>query len=130
MSENGALVDLSAIRPTRIWNDVVARIVTGERITLAVVEIPPGGIVPEHRHPHEQLGVCLRGSATFRVGDRERRLTPGGTWRIPPNVPHQVVAGPAGAVCLDVFSPTRDDWTELAAAPRATPLWPPATGDS
>ncbi len=37
---------------------------------------------------------------------------PGDTWSIPGNVPHEVQVGPEGAVVIDVFVPTRDDWRE------------------
>jgi unsaturated pyranuronate lyase len=119
-----AMRELGSIRPTRIWSDVMARIVQGERVTMAVVELPPGGIVPEHRHPNEQLGLCLEGAVTFRVGDETRQLGPGGTWRILSDVPHEVEAGPAGAVVVDVFSPVRDDWGRLEPASEAPPRWP------
>ncbi|SEG65055.1 Cupin domain protein [Nonomuraea solani] len=116
------LTDLSAIAPTRIWKDVLARVVQGDRLTLAVVELPPGGVVPEHHHANEQLGLCLTGTLTFRVGDETRDLGPGGTWCIRADVPHEVTAGPDGAVVVEAFSPPRTDWTETA--PRETPHWP------
>ncbi|MFI6600729.1 cupin domain-containing protein [Nonomuraea sp. NPDC050536] len=115
---------LEDIQPTRIWNDVLARVVHGEKLTLSVVEIPPGGVVPEHHHPNEQLGLCLQGSLTFRVGDDRRELGPGGTWRILAEVPHEVEAGPHGAVVVEAFAPIRDDWNGLELAPHAPPRWP------
>lgn len=105
------LVDLRTIAPMEVWGEaVLARRVEGERITLAVIELAPGSVVPEHEHPHEQLGICIQGSLTFRVGGEERELGPGGTWRIGPGVLHRGTAGPEGAVVLDVFSPPRSDW--------------------
>ena len=84
---------------------------------------------PEHRHPNEQLGILLRGSMRFRIGDEERDLLPGGTWRILANVPHEVHVGPEGAVCIDVFSPPREDWRVLPdAEPRAI-VWPAGDAD-
>ena len=38
--------------------------------------------MPEHRHDNEQLGVLIRGSMRFRIGDETRDLTPGDTWRV------------------------------------------------
>ena len=110
--------------PQDIWNGVSVRAVHGDRITLGVVELEPGSIVPEHRHENEQLGMVLSGSVTFRVGDESRELGPGGTWCIAANAPHEVVAGPEGAVVIDVFAPRRDDWSRFEPqAPRA-PRWP------
>ena len=96
MSSN--LVDLADLPPIPVWEGVIARRVQGERLTLAVVELAPNAIVPEHRHPNEQNGLVIQGRVLFRCGDEERELGPGGTWRILGGVPHSVVAGPDGAV--------------------------------
>jgi unsaturated pyranuronate lyase len=77
------LVDLADLQPFSVWGeDVRARKVEGDLVTLAVVELAPGAIVPEHRHANEQLGMCLRGSVTFTLDGQTRVLGPGGMWRI------------------------------------------------
>lgn len=119
-----AFDDLGEIAPQRLFDGFVARTIHGERITLAVVEIEPGAALPEHDHENEQLGTIIRGSMTFRIGNEERELGPGGMWRIPPNTPHSATAGPDGAIALDVFTPTRDDWKALDAQELRTPSWP------
>jgi quercetin dioxygenase-like cupin family protein len=119
------LRDLAELDLQQIWDGAAARSVHGDRLTLAVVELDPGSVVPEHRHDHEQLGLVLHGSVTFRVDDERRELSAGGTWRIPSNVPHEVHVGPEGAVVIDAFAPARDDWrgrTQLERPPR----WPSA----
>jgi quercetin dioxygenase-like cupin family protein len=119
-----AFAELAALGPQDIWNGVAVRAVRGEQITLGIVELDPAAVVPEHRHENEQLGMVLSGSVSFRVGDESRELGPGGTWRIAANVPHEVVAGPEGAVVIDVFAPPRHDWSQFEPqAPRA-PRWP------
>ena len=123
MSSN--LVDLADHAPIRLWEGVIARRVQGERITLAVVELAPNAIVPEHRHPNEQNGLVIQGRVLFRCGDEERELGPGGTWRILGDVPHSVVTGPDGAVLIDVFTPIREDWDRFDVLDQP-PLWPAA----
>jgi quercetin dioxygenase-like cupin family protein len=118
------LQDLAAVAPKTVWDGVTARIVDGERISLAVVELEPGGLVPEHRHDNEQLGLVLEGEITFRIGDEQRTLGPGGTWRILADVPHEARAGAGGAVVIDVFTPVRDDWSALPPEPKRPPRWP------
>ena len=108
-----AFADLGDIAPIAIWEHVLARLVSGDECSLAVVELDPESVVAEHSHPNEQLGLVVRGSVRFRVGNEERELGPGGTWNIRPNVPHEVHTGPDGAVVIDVFSPPRDDWRAL-----------------
>jgi len=104
---------LDAMGPIGIWDGVLARTVDGDNCSIGIVELDPDSHVPEHSHPNEQLGLVVRGSVRFRVGDEERELGPGGTWNIRPNVPHEVHTGPDGAVVIDVFSPPRDDWRAL-----------------
>ena len=122
MSSN--LVDLADHAPIHVWEGVIARRVQGEQITLAVVELAPNAIVPEHRHPNEQNGMVIQGQVRFRCGDEEHELGPGGTWRILGDVPHSVVTGPEGAVVIDVFTPIRDDWDHFDVLDQP-PIWPP-----
>ena len=110
-----------------IWGDVVrARRIQGERITFAVVELAPNAVVPEHRHEAEQLGMVIKGETHFTVDGETRVLGPGGTWRILSNLPHDCVAGPDGAVLIDVFTPVRADWDEKSIVEGTTPRWPEA----
>jgi quercetin dioxygenase-like cupin family protein len=98
--------------------------VEGDQVTLAIVELDPNATVPEHTHPAEQNGMVIRGEMRFRVGDEERLIGPGGTWRILGGVPHTATAGPDGAVVIDVFSPIRSDWDAFPILPLEEPRWP------
>lgn len=123
MSNLKNLADLALLE---IWGDQVrARRVEGERITLAIVELAPNAVVPEHRHAAEQLGMVIRGQMHFTVDGETKDLGPGGTWRILGDRPHDVVAGPEGAVVIDVFTPIRSDWADRAIVdPAPAPTWP------
>ena len=119
-----AFADLSALPPQQIWDGVVGRIVHGERVTFSLVELDPDVTVPEHSHENEQLGVVLTGALTFTVGAETRELGPGQSWCITAHVPHSVVAGPDGAVLVEVFSPVRDDWRALVSLDAQPSRWP------
>jgi quercetin dioxygenase-like cupin family protein len=119
-----AFRSVTSLELQRIWDGVHGRVVHGDRITLGVIELDAGSVVPEHSHEHEQVGICLSGSLVFRVGDERRELHAGETWCIPSNVPHEVHVGPAGAVVVDVFAPTRDDWREAERVDARRPRWP------
>ena len=119
-----AFHELSELVAQQIWDRIAARSLHGERITLSVVELDPGAVVAEHRHENEQLGIVLRGLMSFRVADERRDLGPGGNWLIPPNTPHEAIAGPEGAVVIDVFAPPRADWSELEPLESRPPVWP------
>jgi quercetin dioxygenase-like cupin family protein len=124
------LADLADIAPIQVFDGIRARRVEGDLITLAIVELDPNAVVPEHRHAHEQNGMVITGQMAFRVGSEERVLGPGGTWRILGDVPHTAVAGPEGAVVIDVFSPIRSDWEDRPVLDRTQPVWPPRIGRS
>jgi quercetin dioxygenase-like cupin family protein len=116
--------DVDALAPQKIWDGIAARVVDGERITMAVVELDPLSVVPEHRHENEQLGVVLSGSLVFRIGDEVRELEAGALYRIPANTPHGVETGSGGAVVVDIFAPVRDDWQALERESPRQPRWP------
>jgi quercetin dioxygenase-like cupin family protein len=116
--------DLSAIGPQQIWDGVLGRVVHGEQLTMGVVELDPGGVVPLHSHENEQLGVVVSGSLTFQIGDETRELGPGGTYRIAGGTPHELEVGPDGAVVVDIFAPVREDWKTLERQEPGRPRWP------
>lgn len=86
----------------------------GRNLMLSYLEMDAGAEVPLHHHPHEQGGVLLSGTLDLTIGDETRRVTPGSLFLIPSNVPHRAVAVDGPAVVLDVFSPVREDYAELA----------------
>jgi quercetin dioxygenase-like cupin family protein len=120
----GVFEHLDRIGPQAVWDGVAARAVNGERMTMAVIELEPDAVVPEHRHGNEQLGLVLQGMLTFRVGDETRECRPGETYRILADTPHAATAGPDGAVVLDVFAPIRSDWDAFYPQEPAKPRWP------
>jgi quercetin dioxygenase-like cupin family protein len=111
------------IEPLVIWDGVVGRAVDGQEATLAAIELQPNVSVPEHRHPNEQMGMLLRGTLTFRIGEETQELRPGSSWVVPGDVPHQVDAGPDGAFLIELLAPPRHDWAGLR---RLDPSPPPA----
>ena len=119
-----AFDELARLAPIPIWDGIAARPIEGERCTLAVIELDPNTVVPEHAHDNEQVGVCLSGSMTFRIGDEEQVVRAGSTWSIPPNVPHEVRVGDEGCVVVEVFVPGRADWAEKQRDEPRAPRWP------
>ena len=96
--------------PHELFPGVEIRAISGESLMLSVVTLEPGSVVPEHSHPHEQMGMMLSGRAEFTIGGMTRILGPGDLWRIPGHVLHKVRTLEAPAVALDVFHPVREDY--------------------
>ena len=96
-------------RPRQAWDGVQARVITGERLTMALVDLEPNKPVGEHHHGNEQLGFILQGELTFTIGGETRTLGPGDTYAISSEVLHSAVTGPQGCVVVDVFAPVRAD---------------------
>lgn len=119
-----AFLELHGIRPHILRDGVAARAVTGERMTLAVIDLEPNATVPEHKHDNEQLGFVIKGSITMRVGSEKRELHAGDTYTIPSNVPHEAAAGSDGATVVDVFAPLRADWASLNREEPSRGNWP------
>jgi quercetin dioxygenase-like cupin family protein len=65
--------------------------------------------VPEHTHPHDQVGYVVAGRMRMVVGKETMECGPGDSYHAPPDVPH---AGSAleRSVVVDVFSPPREDY--------------------
>jgi quercetin dioxygenase-like cupin family protein len=82
-----------------------------ERMMLILVEIGEGSIVSMHSHVHEQMGLCVRGSAEFESDSGVVTVREGDTYFLASNEKH-AVRNPSrgGAVFLDIFSPPREDY--------------------
>ena len=89
---------------------VSIRTTAGQNMLLSLVTFEPGSLVPDHAHPHEQMGIMLNGQLEFTIGGEVRILGPGDLWRIPGGVRHSVKAIAGPAVALDVFHPIREDY--------------------
>lgn len=83
---------------------------TGENMSMVVFYIAPGADVPEHSHPHEQMGTVLKGALELVIGDEKKVVKPGDVWSIPPNVVHGGHCLDLAAEVLEFFSPPREDY--------------------
>jgi len=80
-----------------------------EKMTLSVVDMEPHAVIPEHSHPHEQIGYMVAGEAEFVIAGRSVTVRAGQMWRLPGGVPHKVVAGDRPVRAVDAFYPVRED---------------------
>lgn len=99
-----------------LFGDISARIVfSSDKVMFLLVRVPARGIVPEHSHPHEQMGVCLKGKAEFIAGEEKKTVEEGMFYWIEPWEKHSVTSlVEEPSLFLDVFSPPREDYIEKA----------------
>ncbi len=105
-------VHFDHVPPLDLGPGFVARPLVGENVMVNLVELAPNSTVPLHSHPHEQLGVVLRGLQVLVIDGEEHRLGPMDAYSIPGGVEHSAWFGPEGATVLDVFQPVREDYLE------------------
>lgn len=101
-------------RSLNIFRNIEARMIfSSDRTMILRVEIPPGVSVPEHNHPHEQMGICLQGQAEFTSSGAKYHVEAGTFYWIRPNESHTVeITGTEKGVFVDIFSPPREDYLE------------------
>ena len=105
-------VRFDAVRAFELAPGVTGRPLFGEGAMLNLIEFEPGAVVPEHSHPHEQLGICLRGTQVLVVEGEEHPIGPMEGYVLPGGIVHSAHCGPEGATVLDVFQPVREDYLE------------------
>jgi quercetin dioxygenase-like cupin family protein len=91
---------------------VEMRAIHGERMTLAFFTIAQGSGIPEHAHPHEQIGTVLKGKLELTIAGEKRVVPPGGAYNIPSNATHAALCVEGPAEVLEIFSPVREDWRQ------------------
>jgi quercetin dioxygenase-like cupin family protein len=82
----------------------------GERMNIQHFKIEPGATVPEHSHPHEQLGYVTSGTLTFELEGAQIEISAGDAYSLAGDEPHAAVnEGDTVVEGIDIFSPPRTD---------------------
>jgi quercetin dioxygenase-like cupin family protein len=81
----------------------------GSRMTLGLVEIKAGSVLPKHQHEHEQITYMIEGQLDMNIDGVDYSLTPGSYHVIPSNVWHGATAI-TDCKLIDVFSPVREEY--------------------
>jgi quercetin dioxygenase-like cupin family protein len=88
--------------------------IMGDKMMANWVWLDPNTEMPEHEHPHEQVGAVLEGQLELSTPDEVQVVKPGEAYLVPGGVRHKGVAGPDGCLVLDIFSPPREEYAKLA----------------
>jgi quercetin dioxygenase-like cupin family protein len=100
------------VSPFTLAAGVEGRPLFGDGAMVNLIEFDADATIPLHSHPHEQLGIVLRGMQALVVDGVARELGPMEGYVLPGNVEHSAYCGPEGATVIDVFCPVREDYRE------------------
>lgn len=100
---------LASMAPEVLNPNMKRRMLWGDRLMAAFLELKAGFVVPTHQHENEQLTYCISGTMRFSLPGRELVLRGGEMLLIPSNVPHGAEMMD-DVVEMDFFSPPRQDW--------------------
>jgi quercetin dioxygenase-like cupin family protein len=86
---------------------------SGKSMTLYYSDYEVGMTYPEHSHPHEQVGYCVKGEGEMGIGKEVIKIKPGCGYHVPSNVVHyERNTGKEPLICVDIFCPVREDLLE------------------
>lgn len=85
------------------------RFVHSDNMSFAYWNLDLGAVIPNHSHPHEQVGTIISGVIEVTVGGEKKTLGPGDLVTVPSNVEHSVITIEPAYV-IDVFYPVREDY--------------------
>ena len=83
----------SAITPIQVLSDQLRLLLRSadspSQMSAMVVDVPPGGFVPPHRHAREEEGYfVLEGVLALTIDDQTRTLAAGDFGHVPPRTVH------------------------------------------
>lgn len=101
---------VSEIKGKEIRPGIELRCTSGEQTMLTFFDFTPDAVIPDHKHPHEQITYLLLGEMEMIVAGETKLLKAGDGVVIPGNIEHsaKIIKGPAKA--LDAWYPRREDY--------------------
>lgn len=84
-------------------------LVHGEKTLMGQFKIAKGSIIPNHSHPHEQIGIVISGKLRFNMDGKIWDAETGDSWCLVGDTDHSAEAL-EDSVIIEVFSPVREDY--------------------
>ncbi len=81
----------------------------GDKTLMAKFKLEKDKVLPEHEHPHEQIGLLISGRINLTIDGELHEVHPGDSWCIPGGVEHRADII-EDSVAVEVFSPVREDF--------------------
>jgi quercetin dioxygenase-like cupin family protein len=110
------IVHMSELEPREVADGFEAmQVGQNDFMSIQHFHFEPGGSVPEHAHPHQQIGFVYNGTLTFYENGEEHVVRPGDTYIVDSHEPHYGINETDSPVDgVDIFSPPRGeaDWMD------------------
>lgn len=97
------------ITPKQLMEGITGHYAHGENMSLGLVDIKAGTVMPVHQHVHEQITYIIEGQLDMTIDGQLHSLTPGSYYVIPSNSWHGAHAI-TDCKLIDVFSPVREEY--------------------
>ena len=117
LTDNHCVAELQFVRFDDVKAFELAAGVTGRPLfgagaMINLIELQPGSVVPLHSHPHEQLGIVLRGMQALVIDGEAHELGPMEGYVPPRRRGALRLLRARGCTRLDIFQPVREDYLE------------------
>ena len=97
------------VKREQLSDTFVRRMIYGDRVMVAQLDIKKGSVVPEHSHENEQVTWIMKGKLRLILEGKDIDVGEGEVLVIPSNVKHSAIAL-EDTLDVDIFSPIRSDW--------------------
>lgn len=101
---------IDELKEKEIIKGITVRAVANKNSMVTFFEFAPNSIVPEHKHPHEQITVVTAGSLKMTIGEEAKTLKAGEGVVIPPNIEHKAISSDQITKAFDAWYPLREDY--------------------
>lgn len=101
--------DLNEVESDEVNSGYRRKVVRGEALTIAKIEVGAGEVTLSHSHENEEIIYVLKGRWLFHLPDGDVILTDNQLLCIPADAEHSSEAL-EDTVALDICSKTRPDW--------------------
>lgn len=81
-----------------------------DKTMMTYMEFESNSIIPEHKHPHEQITTILEGKMEMMVGGVTKIVSKGDVVAVPANIPHSAKIQDKFTIAIDAWSPVREDY--------------------
>jgi len=100
----------SEVEPVTMLPGVVRRTLgSTDKLMLVEIQLAAGAVVPEHDHPHDQVGYVVSGEVVMMIDGKETLCRVGDSYQIPGGVSHSARTL-SDTIIIDVFSPPREEY--------------------